>query len=215
MIRITVVDDHRIIYDGIKAMLIGVQDIAIADYVSDLSALSYSIDQHKPDIILMDIVLPSGSGIDATKEILTEHPDIKIIVLSSKEDEITIGEAIRAGAKCYLHKDTGKEELIKAIRFVNDGFEYFGDSISKTIYKSYVENIKSSSKAIGDEELSEREKEIVVLLCKGLSFKEIASALYISTRTVESHKKHISEKLKLRSTAEIVRYAIKHRLIDL
>ena len=111
MIRITVVDDHRIIYDGIKAMLIGVQDIAIADYVSDLSALSYSIDQHKPDIILMDIVLPSGSGIDATKEILTEHPDIKIIVLSSKEDEITIGEAIRAGAKCYLHKDTGKEEF--------------------------------------------------------------------------------------------------------
>ncbi len=214
MIHIIVVDDHRIIYDGIKAMLIGVSDIVVDDYISDLRDLSDSIRKYSPDIIMMDIMMPSGSGIEATQNLLRETPDIKIIILSSKDDEVSIGEAIQAGAKCYLHKDTGKEELIKAIRFVNDGFEYFSESISKTVYKSYVDHLKTKSGTKEHEALSEREKEVVVLMCKGMSFKEIANALFISVRTVESHKQHISEKLKLKSTAEIVRYAIKQGMID-
>jgi two-component system response regulator NreC len=214
MIRIIVVDDHRIIYDGIKAMLIGVPDIVVVDYVSNLKDLSDSISKHSPDIIMMDIVMPSGSGIEATQSLLEESPGIKVIILSSKDDELSISKAIQAGAKCYLHKDTGKEELIKAIQFVNEGFEYFSDSISKIVYKSYAKSLKSESKARGNEELSDREKEVVVLMCKGMSFKEIANTLFISVRTVESHKQHISEKLKLKSTAEIVRYAINHGLID-
>ncbi|MBN2892151.1 MAG: response regulator transcription factor [Bacteroidales bacterium] len=216
MIKLTIVEDHSIVIDGINAMLIGVKDIELIDEVTRGLDIFNSIEKHQPDIILLDVKLPDISGIEIAKQITEKYPQIKILILSSQDDEETIVEAVKVGVKGYLHKNVKKEEFLEAVRYVYEGFEYFSDTISKKICTTFVkkvnleENLKKQ-KAI----LSEREIEIIKLLCDGLSFKEISDKLFISTRTVETHKKNIMEKLELKSIPELVKYAIKNGIIEL
>ncbi|MBN2890826.1 MAG: response regulator transcription factor [Bacteroidales bacterium] len=216
MIKIIIVEDHQIIVDGINAMLIGETEVKLINHVNYGLDIFEAILTEKPDIVVLDIKLPDVSGIDLAAMILEKYPEIKILILSAQDDEESILNSIKAGVKGYLSKDTSKEEFLKAIKFVYDGFEYFGSSISQIIYKSFVSQVNiNENKKIEEAKLSEREKEIMIFLCEGLSFKEIADKLFISVRTIETHKKNFMEKLNIKTTADLVKYAIKNNFIKI
>ncbi len=213
VIKLIIVDDHQIVRDGIKAMFIVSKDIKVIGEAADYDSLMRILANQTPDIIILDISLPGKSGVEITHELKKTNEEIKILILSANTDEDSIIGAIKAGANGFLPKDTSKEEFITAINLVYNNEDYFGEKLSKIIYKSYVQHVKT--KSISDNCLSEREIEIIKLLADGLSSKEIANKLFISSRTVETHKNNIISKLNLKNNVELVKYAIKNGIVKL
>jgi len=212
-IHIIIVDDHKIVRQGLKALLIGEKQIKIIAEAASADELFEELKNKTPNLIVLDIGLPGISGIDIAKTLSREYPRIKTIMLSANIDEENITASVKAGANGFLPKDTSREELIEAVTKVYSGQDYFGEGISHIIYKSYVKTIKSKKNpAVA---LSEREIEVVKLLCEGLGHKQIAEKLFISVRTVETHKKNILEKLNLQNSVELVKFAIKTGMIEL
>lgn len=210
------VDDHQLVRDGIRALLKDEPGFVIVGEASCEQELMNVLSQITPDVILMDISLPGKSGVEICKLLTETKPDIKIIVLSMYMNEDFILNAIKAGAKGYLPKNTTKEELISAIETVNSGKEYFNKEVSEIMIKSYMSNVKKDeTQKQSTETLTGREEEILKLFAEGLTNKEIADKLFISIRTVESHKTHIMQKLELKSTVELIKYALKNKLIEL
>lgn len=215
-IRIILTEDHQILRDGIKA-LIASENIEITGEASTGAELWKLLEINQPDIILMDISLPDTSGIELTRLISEKYPQVKVLILSMFTDESFINQAIKAGAKGYLHKNTTREEMLLAIDTVYSGSDFYSDNISKIILKSYIEKAKRNEEEVLNphEVLSKREIEILVMFAEGFINKEIADRLYISIRTVESHKNHIMQKLNLKTQVELVKYAIRHNLINI
>ncbi len=214
VIKIILTEDHQILRDGIKA-LIASRNIEIVGEASTGIELWKLLETEIPDIILMDISLPGTSGIELTRLISERFPLIKVLILSMFTDESFINQAIKAGAKGYLHKNTTREEMLIAIESVYAGNEFYSDNISKIILKTYIEKAKTHSSEINNthEILSKREIEILKMFAEGFINKEIADRLFISIRTVESHKNHIMQKLNLKTQVELVKYAIMHNLV--
>lgn len=215
-IRIILTEDHQILRDGVKA-LIASENIEITGEASSGAELWKLLERNQPDIILMDISLPDASGIELTRLISVKYPQIKVLILSMHTDESFINQAIKSGAKGYLHKNTTREEMLVAIDTVFSGNDFYSDNISKIILKSYIEKAKSIVEEVLNpyEVLSKREIEILKMFAEGFINKEIADRLFISIRTVESHKNHIMQKLNLKTQVELVKYAIKHNLINI
>ncbi|NVN94845.1 MAG: response regulator transcription factor [Bacteroidetes bacterium] len=214
-IKIVLVDDHRLFLDGIKSLL---SEVDFIDIIGEASSGNEALDllsNIKPDIIMMDISMKGLSGIDVSKEITKLYPDIKIMILSMHTNEEFVINAIKAGAKGYLSKDTSKEELLDAIQIIQEGGECYSKLISENFLKSYVKKYKAEQSLIENKILTQREIEILKLAVHGLSNKEIADKLFISTKTVDSHKNNIMQKLKLKNTAEMVLYAVKNKLIEI
>jgi len=216
-IKVILVDDHDIVRDGINALLILENDIEVIGEASDCDELEALLRKLKPDLLLLDIMMPKKSGIQIAEELSRDYPEIKIIILSANFDEESIFNSIQAGISGYLPKNVKKDELAEAIRHVASGNDYYSDAISATIFKNYKKFAQEGRKHnIGHKvELTEREKEIVRWFAEGLSYKEIAAKLFISIRTVESHKNNIMEKLEFKTTVDMVKYAIKHGLVEL
>lgn len=217
MIKVLLVDDHTIVRDGIKALLTGQDDITIAGEASNGRDLLSLIKTTRADIILLDISLPDYSGIELCEIVRREYPGIYVLFLSMYNTEEYIFNAIKAGAQGYLPKNISQSELLLAIRSVSQGNEYFSESISNIILKSYIKKAKDKEpeNLNQDNHLSKRELEILKLFAEGLPNPEIAERLFISTRTVESHKNHIMQKLNLKSTVDLVKFAIKHQIIEI
>ena len=215
-IKIILTEDHQILRDGIKA-LIASANITISGEASTGQELWKLLDKDLPDIILMDISLPDTSGIELTRLVTEKYPEIKVLILSMYTDESFINQAIKAGAKGYLHKNTTREEMLVAIDTVLSGNDFYSDNISKIILKNYIEKAKLNINEIDNpnEILSKREIEILKMFSEGFINKEIADRLFISIRTVESHKNHIMQKLNLKTQVELVKYAIRHNLINI
>jgi DNA-binding NarL/FixJ family response regulator len=213
-IKIMVVDDHKIVRDGIRAMLIGQKSIKFIGDAEDAESLFNFLSKTLPNVLILDIQLPGKSGIDITLDLKEKYPCISILILSSNCDEETILNAVKAGANGFLSKDTSKEELITAISAVAANEGYFGEKINKIIYKSYIEQVTSQNGKPANC-LSERESEILTLLADGFSNKEIADKLFISPRTIDTHKANIMAKLNLSSVVELVKYAIRQGYIKL
>jgi DNA-binding NarL/FixJ family response regulator len=214
-IKIFLVDDHQIVRDGIKALLLGSSEISIVGEASDGEEMMEKLETDKPDIILMDISLPGISGIDLTRQALQKLPEVKVIILSMYTNEDFITNALAAGAKSYLPKNTTQQELLTAISKVYEGKEYYSDTISKIIFENFVTNVRKAKdpEPLSDEEmLSSREKQILKLCVEGQTNQEIANHLFISIRTVESHKNHIMQKLGVKNTVELVKYAIRNNI---
>ncbi|MEZ5081941.1 MAG: response regulator transcription factor [Bacteroidales bacterium] len=214
-IKVILVDDHAIVRDGIKS-LISVEEIEVINEASSAAEFFCLLKTEQPDIAILDISLPDISGIEITKKLSAEFPAIKVIILSMHLNEDFIFNAVKAGAMAYLPKNTNRKELITAILKVAEGEDYFTEPVSNIILKSYIKKAKSNHEnELRENALSKRELEILKLFAEGKSNKEIADLLFISCRTVESHKNHIMQKLELKSTVELIKFAIKNNIIEI
>jgi DNA-binding NarL/FixJ family response regulator len=213
-IKVFIVDDHKIVRDGIYSMLINDNTIEPIGEAQNGTELFQKIKEIIPDVILLDISMPGISGIEISKKLSDNYPQIRVLILTMTTDEKIILSAINAGIKGFLSKDTSKEELLKAIKTVFEGNEYFGTGISQIVYKSYVNNVKLNLH-LNRNELTDRETEVIKYISDGLSYKEIGALMYISPRTVETHRNNILSKLNLNTNIELVKHALKNNLIDL
>ena len=213
-IKIILADDHRMLRDGLKSLLSESDFIQIIDEASSGMELLEILKNKQPDVIMMDITMPGMSGIEATQQITKLYPEIKILILSMHTNEEFVINSFKAGAKAYLPKDSSKEELLDAISILYNGGEYYSKLISDNFLKNYIKNSRVDQNLIENEELTQREIEVLKLASKGLCNKEIAEKLFISSKTVDVHKNHIMQKLKLKNTVEMVLYAVKNKIIE-
>ncbi len=214
-IKVIIVDDHQLVRDGIKALLQDQIDIEIVGEANNGDELFLAIADVHPHIVLMDISLPGKSGIELTKELSKSHPDIFILILSMYTHEDFVLNALKAGARGYLPKNTTRKELLNAIHTIISGEEYFNEQISKLIMKSVVKSAKAEqNREVGKDDLTKREIEIIKLFAEGLSNQDIADKLFISVRTVESHKNHIMQKLGLKNNIDLIKYCIRNGILE-
>jgi DNA-binding NarL/FixJ family response regulator len=211
------VDDHQLVRDGIKALLIGAENLDIIGEASTGKECFEKIAQNQPDILIMDISLPDTTGIEITKRVTVEYPEMHVLILSMYTNEDFIFNSVKAGARGYLPKNTSREELLNAIHAIFEGEEFFSDSISKIMLRSYVRKAKEDDSPPNRPvvPLTSREIEILKLFAEGFINKEISDRLDISIRTVETHKNHIMKKLELKSTVELIKFAIKNKFVEI
>ena len=214
-IRLILVDDHQLVRAGIANLLTGEPGCEIIGEAADAKELFEILKHSQPDIAILDIALPGMSGIEITKKLHNDYPGIRILILSMHTSEEFIFNAINSGARGYLPKNTSRKELIEAIYAIHRGEEYFAESISNVILKSYIKKAKSD---VPDDEnkeglLSKREIEVLRLFAEGMTNQEIADKLFISIRTVESHKNHIMARLELKTTVDLVKFAIRNNIV--
>lgn len=212
-IKLVVLDDHNIVIDGIRAMLIGNAQIKLIGEANDMPSLLKQLEKELPDILITDIKLGgSMTGIEIVALVKKDFPSFKILMLSGNTEDHYVLSAIKAGATGFLSKDSRKDEFVAAVHSVYMGQTYFGENISQVIIDQYL---RQSVQHIQDPDkpLSDREMEIVQWICDGLTTREIGEKLFISSRTVESHKNNILQKLGLQNTIELVKYAIRKNWI--
>lgn len=213
--NIIIVDDHKIVRDGIRAMLMCQKLFSVVADVASGHELFEIIESQNPDIIVLDIAMPEMNGVEITEKLSQEYPTVKVLILSANATEEWIVSAVKAGAMGFLPKECSRDEFIKALNYISKGENYYGESIAAIIYRSYVSILQKKDTPKEPEQLTERESEVLKAFSEGLSFKEIADKLCISVRTVETHKNNILAKLELRNTIDMVKYAIKNGIISL
>ena len=212
-LKIYLVDDHKLFREGLK-LLLSTQDFVHHIYeASNGREFIESLSLVDCDVVLMDIEMPEMNGIEATREALRLHPDLKIIVLSMYGDEQYYYKMIDAGAKGFMLKNTGIENVITAIKKVAAGENFFSEELLFSILNNMRDSNKTETES-PDSEISEREMEILYHVCKGKSNQEIADELFISKRTVDKHRANLLSKTGCRNTAALVMYAIKNKMIE-
>jgi DNA-binding NarL/FixJ family response regulator len=213
-IRFILVDDHRVVRTGIRAMLIGQPHIELIGEATQAEELFELLEQQQPDIVVMDIRMPGRmSGIDATRLLREKYPQIKVLMLTGNSMKDYLIPAFQAGARGFLDKDCSKETFLEALQKIHRGQDFFDEEASGILFRHFQQNGDSASGS--QKELSEREVEVIRAFAEGKSYKEIGDLLYISPRTVETHKKNILQKLGLQTSADLIRYAIRHNITDL
>ena len=210
MIRVLIVDDHALVRSGLRLLLEAEEDIQVEDEGGNADDAIRLARLHKPDVVLLDVVMPGRSGLEAAPDILDASPDSRILVLSMQDDPSYVREAFSAGASGYLLKEAADAELVAAVREVAGGGSYVHPALGARLA---VAEAKARREAQEDP-LSEREHEVLRLLALGHTNQEIAKMLYISVRTAETHRAHIMQKLRLTSRAELVRYALERGLVE-
>lgn len=213
-IKIAIVDDHQIFRQGLRMLFLNNSDYQIVVEAKSGEEFLEILKSVDIDVVLLDIAMPGIGGIETLKLIKEINTKIKILMLSANDDQKSIFDAVKFGAIGFLDKNTTKEELFVALKEVCNNNSYFGQNISNIIFNNFTESLQNDKEKLNNI-LSEREIEVIKLIAVGLTSKEIAAKLFISSRTVEAHKTNIFEKLKLKTTAEIVKYAIKNKLTEL
>jgi two-component system, NarL family, response regulator NreC len=209
-IRVVIVDDHAVVRSGLRRVLEAEDDIEVVAEAGDLRSAVFETRAHKPDVILMDVVMPGASGIEATPEVLKEATDAKVLMLSMQDDPRYVREAFAVGASGYVLKEAVDAEVVDAVREVANGGRYVHPALGARLIAAEAEERAQAEQ----DPLSDREREVLRLLALGHTNQEIAKMLYLSVRTVETHRAHIMQKLRLTTRAELVRYAIEHGLLD-
>jgi two-component system response regulator NreC len=203
-ISVVLVDDHAVVRGALKALLDGQDDLEVVAEATDLDSARAAVGESKPDVLILDVNLPDGLGVDAVAGLREEAPDTEIVLLTMERDLTLARRAIEAGARGYLFKDAAHLELIEAVRQASDGREYLPQSVTAGLNKD-------------DEDerplLSPRETEVLRLMALGHTNREIAEQLSLSVRTVETHRAHIQQKLGLESRPELTRYALAKGLL--
>jgi len=208
--RVLIVDDHAVVRSGLKLVLDaddGIEPVGEAGTARDAIFEARSL---KPDVILLDVVMPDQSGLDVIPTLLHENPDTKILVLSMQDDPRYVREAFDAGASGYVLKEAADSEVVAAVREVAGGGRY----VDPELGARFVAAESAERKRAEEDPLSDREGEVLRLLALGHTNQEIAKQLYISVRTAETHRAHIMQKLRLSSRAELVRYALDRGLLE-
>lgn len=211
------VDDHTMIREGIAAIINQAEGIEVVGGLSSGEEVVNSFQSYKPNIIVMDIMMGGMTGLEATRWIKEQDPSIKVIIISSEVKKELVSTGIQCGIDGYLPKDASKTTLLEAIRTVSQGGKYFNEAITSLVFEDFYQGEKEGRKRTRKvtQGLTKRENEILELVASGKTNQEVADTLFISIKTVETHKTNILEKLGLRNTAELVKYAIKNNIISI
>ena len=209
-IRVVLVDDHAILRSGLRRVLDAEPDIEVVGEAESADRAVFEALANKPDVVVMDLFMPGKSGIEGMPAVLQAVPDVKLLVLSMQDDPRYVREAFEAGAAGYVLKEAADTEVVGALRAVAAGERYVHPTLGARLVAAEAEERKRADA----DPLSEREREVLRLLALGHTNQEIAKMLYISVRTAETHRAHIMQKLRLRSRAELVRYALENGLIE-
>jgi two-component system response regulator NreC len=209
VIKVVVVDDHAVVRSGLRLLLDAHEDIEVVGEAGNAKDAIFRARALKPDVMLLDVVMPGESGIEALPQLLKESPETRVLVLSMQDDPSYVREAFGAGASGYVLKEAADEEVVSAVREIANGGRYVHPSLGARMVAA-----EATERAAAEADpLSEREREVLRLLALGHTNQEIAQELYISVRTAESHRAHIMQKLRLTTRAELVRYALSHGLL--
>ncbi len=214
MIRIVIVEDHTLFRKGIKSLLAKVPDFEVVAEFTNGKEFIDNIFEITVDVVLMDVEMPEMNGVEAARLSNIKRPEIQIIALSMYSDQKYYSEMIRSGISGFVLKEASPEELEKAIRDVNTGLGFFSPKLLQKALNNITQQDKIK-KNIEKLKLTERETEILEFICKGLSNNEISKKLFLSPRTVESHKSKVLKKTNTKNTAELIIYAIKNELVEI
>jgi len=217
-IKVLIVDDHRLLRDGLAALLRQAEDIEIVGSVPSGEEAISVFPSLRPDVILMDIMMGGMTGIEATRWIKEQDAQVKVILISSEIKKELVTAGIQCGIDGYLPKDVEFDVLQEAIRTVKNGGRFFNQAITNLVFEDFYQKKKltnTQGKVTLPNDLTKREQEVLALVASGKSNQEVADDLFISIKTVDTHKNHILDKLGLKNTAELVKYAIKNKLISL
>ncbi|MBI3142391.1 MAG: response regulator transcription factor [Bacteroidetes bacterium] len=214
MVRLALADDHQLVLDGLKSLIHEVPDFELVSDVTNGRDLCLVADNFKLDVVLVDIDMPIMNGMQATEIIKKKHPEVKVLVLTMHNEKGIIQKVLEVGADGYLLKNTNQHELIEAIRKVVRGEKYFSPEVTMSLASmTDGSKIKLQNFEI-DTSLTEREIEILKMIAQGYSNKEIGDKLFISHRTVDTHRTNLMRKLDAKNIAALIRYAIRAGLVD-
>jgi DNA-binding NarL/FixJ family response regulator len=215
MVKLILADDHTVVRSGIKMVLEGNPDIKIiGEAVSGLEVMDLLKNGVQPDIILTDLNMPHMSGMDLLKQVTTAYPEIRMIILTMVNDEITVSSAFENGAGGYLLKHVGIDELIFAINHVSGGGMYLSTDLAHYFFKKSVQILNEPKERATEVAFTSRELEILELLSDGYTNVEMGEKLFLSVRTVEGHRQSLIDKTKSKNTAVLIKYAVIHGLVS-
>jgi two-component system, NarL family, response regulator NreC len=209
--RILICDDHTLFVEGIKAMLRNESSLEIVGEARDGRQAVELVKELKPDLLLMDVSMPDLNGFDATQRVHELDPNIKVLILTMHDEEELVARCLEAGAAGYIIKDAPASQLLYAIEMVQKGERYLSPVVLKQVVAGYVKN--SNVPQTSYDRLSPREREVLKLLAEGLSVKEIATRLNLSVKTVDVHKTNLMKKIDVHDRTELIKYAIRQKLI--
>jgi len=212
--RILIADDHQIMRQGLRALLEAQPGLSVVGEAENGRKAVQLVREARPDVVIMDVMMPDMNGMEATRRIKSMHPEVQIVALSIHSDRRFVLQMFKAGATGYLLKDCAFEELTRAIRTVTDGQAYLSPAIAGVVVGEFLRNLTTDAQG-GLPSLSPREREVLQMMAEGKTTKEIASALAVSVKTVETHRRQIMGKLGINSIAELTKYAIREGLTSL
>jgi len=212
-IRVLVVDDHAMFREGIRSLLQGQEDVETVGEATDGREAVEMVHQLTPEVVLMDIAMPGMGGLEATRRIHREYPNVKVLVLTQYEDSEYILSMIKAGAKGYIAKTATASELVSAIRTVHKGESFLYPSAATAVVEEYL--MRATGEKNEYEHLTDREREILQLVAEGRTNREIADRLFISVKTILRHRTNVMEKLGFHNRTELIKYAISNGLIEM
>jgi two-component system response regulator NreC len=214
-IRVVLADDHRMMREGIRALLERQKDIEVVGEAADGREAVRLATQLSPDMVVMDVSMPLLNGIEATRQIRRDCPDVSVLILTVHESEEYVAQLLAAGADGYIIKRAAGDELISAIRAVNQGEAFLYPSVARVVIEDYVRRLKEGEGLGVQDVLTDREREVLQLIAEGYTNREIADLLHVSIKTVQSHRSKIMNKLDLHDRGELIKYAIQQGIIHL
>jgi len=213
-VKILLADDHKITRQGLRSLLEKEPDMEVVAEAEEGRTAVRLVRELLPDVVVMDVSMPDLNGMEATHQIVAEHPNVKVIALSIHSDNLFVSEMLKSGASGYLLKDCAFEELARAIHVVVDGKTYLSPAISGVVVDDYLHRL-ARTESPSSEVLTDREREVLQLIAEGKSTKQVALKLHISVKTVETHRRQIMSKLDIHTIAELTKYAIRKGLTSL
>ncbi len=212
MIRVFLADDHAVVRDGMTALMEAEQDIQVVGTASNGQQAVVQIKESQPDIVVMDIAMPELNGIDATRQISETYPAVRVIMLSMHDSSEYIYQALKAGARGYLLKESAGKEVVTAVRAVRSGRRYLSKRIEKMVIEDYISHQGAIPEKSPVEKLSDRERQILQLVVEGKSSTDISKTLSLSPKTVATYRSRLMDKLAIHDLPGLVKFAIKHGL---